>query len=75
MASRDQDLSQKIIRSPVEEEISRLTLQHSVVKAAANNRLLFAPIDLTQPGLKIIDSACADGKLPHSLIDSRLFYS
>ncbi|KAH7348593.1 S-adenosyl-L-methionine-dependent methyltransferase [Rhexocercosporidium sp. MPI-PUGE-AT-0058] len=60
-----------------EQEIHRLTIQHEVTKSAYPS-LILAPIDLTQPGLKILDSATADGlwlrdiqslvATPHSLI-------
>ena len=53
---------------PDEEEIQRLTIQHECFKTAYFP-LVLAPIDLNQPGLKILDSATADGLNPsHSLI-------
>lgn len=42
-------------------EIKRLTDQHAIITDALNG-LLVAPIDLARPGLKILDSATADGK-------------
>ncbi|KAH9219821.1 hypothetical protein DL95DRAFT_433585 [Leptodontidium sp. 2 PMI_412] len=43
-----------------EQEIHRLTIQHEVTKSAFPS-LILAPIDLSQPCLKILDSATADG--------------
>lgn len=42
-----------------EEEMSRLSNQHGVIKAEMG-RLILAPIDLSKP-LRILDSATADG--------------
>ena len=58
----DEDQSKTVIKNSVDEEVARLTLQHSVVKDAMGGKLLFAPLDLNKPGLRILDSACADGK-------------
>ncbi|KAK0121905.1 hypothetical protein ONS95_010181 [Cadophora gregata] len=62
---------------PDEEEIYRLTIQHELFKSAYS-ALILAPINLSQPGLKILDSATADGlwlrelqpslATPHSLV-------
>jgi hypothetical protein len=41
-------------------EIQRLAFQHQVIKNYVG-KLILAPIDLTRPGLKILDSATADG--------------
>jgi hypothetical protein len=46
--------------SPTETE--RLRMQHDVVKDAVGGSLVVAPIDLTKPGLRILDSATADGR-------------
>lgn len=43
-------------------ETERLRMQHDVVKDAMGGRLVLAPIDLTMPGLRILDSATADGE-------------
>lgn len=42
-------------------ELQRLTDQHAIVTDALNG-LLLAPVDFSKPGLKILDSATADGK-------------
>ena len=42
-------------------ELSRLTDQHQYVKDAMGGRLVLAPIDLFKSGLRILDSATADG--------------
>jgi hypothetical protein len=43
------------------EEVNRLQLQHELIEAFCNG-LGKAPIDLTRPGQRILDSATADGK-------------
>lgn len=43
------------------EEISRLTDNHLVYTDAAGGKLSFAPVDWQKPGLRILDSATADG--------------
>ena len=42
-------------------EVQRLRDNHDVVKADMG-RLLFAPVDFSKPGLKVLDSAAADGE-------------
>lgn len=48
-------------RRGFQEEIDRLTDNHRVYTDAAGGKLSFAPIDWQQPGLRILDSATADG--------------
>lgn len=43
-------------------EVQRLTDQDSVFAYAMNNKRVFAPIDVTKPGLQVLDSATADGR-------------
>jgi len=43
-------------------ETQRLRMQHDVIKEALDGHLITAPIDLSLPGLRILDSATADGK-------------
>ena len=43
-------------------ELERLANQHAYFKHALDGQLVQAPIDLSQPGLKILDCATADGK-------------
>ena len=52
----------KIDLGPDEQELLRVTTQHKILKAGYSNKLIQAPINLSQPGLRILDSACADGK-------------
>jgi hypothetical protein len=52
----------------------RLLDQHEVVIDAFGGSLLLFPFDLTQEGLQVLESGCADGKTtriysPHILID------
>ncbi|KAI1384529.1 S-adenosyl-L-methionine-dependent methyltransferase [Hypoxylon trugodes] len=44
-----------------EGELQRLADQHDVLTYASDNKLVFAPVDFSQPGLRILDSGCADG--------------
>lgn len=44
-----------------DDEISRLSNQHNVIKDAMGG-LLLAPIDLSAKPLRILDSATADGR-------------
>lgn len=43
-------------------EKERLAGQHDVITNAMGGRLLFAPVDLSKPGLRILDSGTADGR-------------
>ncbi|CZR61392.1 uncharacterized protein PAC_11288 [Phialocephala subalpina] len=43
-----------------DQEIQRLTAQHKIM-SSCYEKLILAPIDLSKPGLRILDSACADG--------------
>lgn len=40
----------------------RLEDQHETVLYAMGGKALYAPVDLAKPGLRILDSACANGK-------------
>lgn len=40
----------------------RLEDQHETVLYAMGGQALYAPVDLSKPGLRILDSACANGK-------------
>ncbi|KAL8896245.1 MAG: hypothetical protein Q9207_007798 [Kuettlingeria erythrocarpa] len=42
-------------------EVERLTRQHEVIKDHMGGKLVLAPVDLSTPGLRILDSATADG--------------
>jgi hypothetical protein len=54
--------TKKIDLGPDEQELLRVTIQHKILKAGYSNKLIQAPIDLSQPGFRILDSACADGR-------------
>ncbi|KAL8729326.1 MAG: hypothetical protein Q9166_004823 [cf. Caloplaca sp. 2 TL-2023] len=45
-------------------EVERFTCQHEVVKDYIGGRLVFAPVDLFTPGLRILDFATADAVTP-----------
>lgn len=42
-------------------EYDRLRTQHELVKTAMNGKLLYCPVDLTNPELRVLDSATAEG--------------
>ena len=42
-------------------EVERLSYQHAVIKDHLKGQLVLAPIDLSIPGLQVLDSATADG--------------
>ena len=42
-------------------EVERLSYQHAVIKDHMKGQLVLAPIDLSVPGLQVLDSATADG--------------
>ncbi len=46
---------------PVETENRRLAGQHHGFKIAMGNRLVIAPLDKTQKGLRIMDGGTSDG--------------
>ncbi|KAI1455490.1 hypothetical protein F4805DRAFT_435712 [Annulohypoxylon moriforme] len=48
----------------------RLEDQHETVIYAMGGKPLYAPVDLTKPGLHILDSACANGRWIKDLIAS-----
>ncbi|CAI6334300.1 unnamed protein product [Periconia digitata] len=43
------------------EELERLKLGHTVIRACMQQKLILAHLDLSKPGLQILDSATADG--------------
>jgi hypothetical protein len=65
--------TKKIDLGPDEQELLRVTTQHKILKAGYSNKLIQAPINLSKPGLRILDSACADGKsnLTHYAIQNQ----
>jgi hypothetical protein len=60
--AKNMSSSKKIDLGPDEQELLRVTTQHKILKAGYSHKLVQAPINLSQPGLRILDSACADGK-------------
>lgn len=42
-------------------EVERLTTQQRIIKSGMKDKLIVTPIDTSQPGLHILDSATADG--------------
>jgi hypothetical protein len=45
-------------------ELERLRKQHEWIVSCFDGKVIFAPIDLQKPQLKILDVGCADGKCP-----------
>ncbi|CAI0643093.1 unnamed protein product [Colletotrichum noveboracense] len=48
-------------------EIERLRKQHQWFQGCLNNKIIFAPVDLSDPSLKVLDVGCADGILLRDL--------
>jgi hypothetical protein len=42
-------------------EVERLQKQHAWMRACLKGKLIFAPVDLQKPDLKVLDVGCADG--------------
>lgn len=42
-------------------EVKRLTGQHEIMIAAMGHQAVYAPVDFRKPGLRVLDSATADG--------------
>ncbi|CAG8027220.1 unnamed protein product [Penicillium salamii] len=51
-------------------EYDRLLTQHELIKTAMHGKLLYSPVDLTTPGLRVLDSATAKGTWPIDLAGS-----
>jgi hypothetical protein len=49
-------------------ELKRLADNHEVIKDAMGG-LILAPVDLSKPGLRILDCATADGISPRTRVD------
>lgn len=45
-----------------DDEAKRLSDQHAVIKSYMNGKLIMAPIDLSNPNLRVLDSGTADGR-------------
>lgn len=43
-------------------EVERLQKQHTWINGYLEGRIVFAPVDLSNPKLKVLDVGCADGK-------------
>ena len=50
------------IMETTEAAVYRLTNQHEAI-TGSTGKLVFAPVDFTKPGLRILDSATADGSV------------
>lgn len=48
-------------------EVERLQKQYAWFMDSLNNRIVFAPIDLKKPGLRVLDVGCADGTVLRDL--------
>ncbi|KAI0182490.1 hypothetical protein EV127DRAFT_415049 [Xylaria flabelliformis] len=64
--SSTQEAPEYILPEP-NSEVQRLTDNDSVFAYSMKNKRILAPIDLTKPGLKILDSATADGLFLRSI--------
>ena len=45
-------------------ELERLRKQHVWIEKCLDGKVVFAPVDLQKPDLKVLDVGCADGKSP-----------
>ncbi|KXH32289.1 methyltransferase [Colletotrichum simmondsii] len=45
----------------VQAELTRLQVQHRWIQMCLKDKIVFAPVDTTKDGLKILDMGCADG--------------
>jgi hypothetical protein len=61
MSKNDSSTEDNLIFEAGSGEIARLTLQSKVIKYTMG-KLVLAPVDLSKPGLRIFDQACADGQ-------------
>ncbi|KAM5349386.1 hypothetical protein ACJ41O_005891 [Fusarium nematophilum] len=48
-------------------EVERLQKQHRWIQRCLDDKIVFAPIQLDKPGLRVLDVGCADGSLLHDL--------
>jgi len=65
----DGEKTEEYILAEDTEELTRLTDQHMLITDHLDGKLVLAPMDLEQDGLRILDSATADGKsAEHCLI-------
>jgi len=53
-------------------EAIRLHAQHDICRSALGGKLLYAPIDLNRPNLRILDSATSDGYFLRDLVRTEL---
>ncbi len=61
-SSHKQDEPEYILPDP-DREVQRLTDQDSVFAYSMNDKRILAPVNITRPGLKFLDSGTADGRL------------
>ena len=61
MAEKDQQQSAEYAFAKFEKEIKRLAKQHAWIQKCLGGRMVFAPVDLMKPGLRVLDMGCADG--------------
>lgn len=43
-------------------ELERLRKQHTWIQTCLDGKIVYAPVDLQKPELKVLDVGCADGK-------------
>lgn len=58
MAAKDDP---KYVLGRMKRESERLQKQHAWHQACLNGQIIFAPVDLEKPGLKVLDVGCAEG--------------
>jgi 2-polyprenyl-3-methyl-5-hydroxy-6-metoxy-1,4-benzoquinol methylase len=60
MATERAERSYQILGESIS-EIERLVLQHRWVQKCIDDRIVFAPVDLRKPDLKVLDVGCSNG--------------
>jgi 2-polyprenyl-3-methyl-5-hydroxy-6-metoxy-1,4-benzoquinol methylase len=50
------------LRGTTQREVERLQKQHAWIQTCLKGRIAFAPIDLQDPKLRVLDVGCADGE-------------
>lgn len=56
------DINNKYVLEGSHGEVARLQKQHLWFQNSLNGQIVFAPLELQQPGLRVLDIGCADGE-------------
>ncbi|KAL2207617.1 S-adenosyl-L-methionine-dependent methyltransferase [Sarocladium strictum] len=64
------DINNKYVLEGSHGEVARLQKQHLWFQSSLNGQIVFAPLELQQAGLRVLDIGCADGTLLRDLQQS-----